>query len=237
MAVGEENYNSRSRPVNQIACRGRRQKSLESHLYIIFLGSLSLKTDQSVSPPTSAYSDIMLWWYKTAYPSSCIGSDAGGASSQPSLSARCHTGATTDPIWLPFVRLPTGVRTLFVGMSKEEMALQYKGISQTVHTLGSLVMLYQENAGKLQPRWRSPFIISNYSSDRHLSYRLKQLNGRRIREKFQSDHLKPYVPRTGYLSDLTDPLLPQQQTLRAPRRRARLHLRPPKPPPPPPATT
>ena len=42
--------------------------------------------------------------------------------------------------------------------------------------------------------------------------------------------VKQFVPCSGYSADASDPLLPRQQTIRSPRRRARLYLRPPKPP-------
>lgn len=117
---------------------------------------------------------------------------------------------------------------------KEANTLRYnKGVKQTVHALGSFVMLYQKKTGKLEPRWRGPFVVYAYGSDRQLSYQLRQLNGRRIRGKFHGDHLRQFVPRCGYLANPSDPVLPQQQTIRKSRRerpRARLFLRPPKPP-------
>ena len=73
-------------------------------------------------------------------------------------------------------------------------------------------MLHQKNTGKLQPRWRGPFIIHEYGSDRQVSYRLRQLNGRLIKGKFHGDSLKPFLPRSGYLASPEDSsfLLPQQ---------------------------
>ena len=97
---------------------------------------------------------------------------------------------------------------------KEASAVRYnRGTKRTVHGIGSYVMLYQKNAGKVMPRWRGPFIVAEYSSERQLSYRLRQLNGRRIRGKFHGDHLKTFVPRSVYLADSTRPTrVPQQQT-------------------------
>ena len=119
---------------------------------------------------------------------------------------------------------------------KEAMAVRYnKGIKQTTHHPGDLVMLYQEHSGKLQPRWRGPFRISGYAGTHGLSFSLQQLNGRPIRGSFHGDHLKRFVPRSGYLSSPDDIQLLQTQTIRARRQpkrhtRIRLHLRPPKPP-------
>ena len=100
---------------------------------------------------------------------------------------------------------------------KEYMAVRYnKSVKQVVHHVGSLVMLYQEKAGKLAPRWRGPFRISGFGGAHGRSFTLLQLNGRRIRGVFHGDHLKSFVPRSGYLSDLdaSPVLLPQQQNTR-----------------------
>ena len=98
---------------------------------------------------------------------------------------------------------------------KEAMAVSYdKGVNLAVHYPGDLVMLYQEHSGKLQPRWRGPFQISAYGGSHGLSFCLKQLNGRKIRGKFHGDHLKTFLPRTGYLAEANPPPLPQTQTIR-----------------------
>lgn len=116
---------------------------------------------------------------------------------------------------------------------KEDMAARYdKGVKQVVHHVGDLAMLYQEGAGNLQPRWKGPFKVSGFGGSHARSFTLRQLNDRRIRGTFHGDHLKTFVPRSGYLADPSDPyLLPQQNIRRSRRPRARLHLRPPKPPP------
>ena len=54
---------------------------------------------------------------------------------------------------------------------KEEITLKYnKRVKQVVHQIESFVMLYQKNIGKLQPRWRGPFVVLGeevrYESDR-----------------------------------------------------------------------
>lgn len=115
---------------------------------------------------------------------------------------------------------------------KEREALRYnKGVRPDVFAQGDLVMLYQKSVGKLQPRWRGPFCIDRFATERELSYVLRQRNGRLIRGSFHGNHLKRFTPRTGHLADPSDHfLLPLQQTIRKPAKRARLHLRPPKPP-------
>lgn len=125
------------------------------------------------------------------------------------------------------------VRRLSLARKEQEAARYNKGVRLRVFAPGDLVMLYQKDAGKLQPRWRGPFRVDSFGSERELSYVLRQLNGRLIRGTFHGNHLKLHVPRTGYLQHASDPHLLQQQTIRLPRPRARLHLRPPKPPPPP----
>ena len=43
---------------------------------------------------------------------------------------------------------------------KEAEAARYdRGITQTVHHINDLVMVYQKGVGELQPRWRGPFRI------------------------------------------------------------------------------
>ena len=95
---------------------------------------------------------------------------------------------------------------------KEAMARRYdKGVKAKVHEIGSMVMLWQKNTGKLQARWRGPFKITGYGGSHGLSFKLAQLNNRRIRGTFHGDHLKAFTPRSGYLANLSDlPLLPQQ---------------------------
>ena len=90
-------------------------------------------------------------------------------------------------------------------MRKQEMeAYRYnKGITETVHHIGDLVMLYQKDAGKLQPRWRGLFRINGYGGSHGVSFTLQQLNGRGIKGAFHGDHLKRFRPRTGYLIDST----------------------------------
>jgi hypothetical protein len=102
---------------------------------------------------------------------------------------------------------------------KEEMALRYnKGVKRVVHHLGDLVMLYQERTRKLQPRWRGPFRISGYGGSHGVSFTLIQLNGRGIKGTFHGDHLRRFVPRTGYLAGLSPPSFLPQQTIRERRR-------------------
>ena len=85
---------------------------------------------------------------------------------------------------------------------------------------GDLVVVYQERAGKLEPRWRGPFAIGGFGGEHGVTYQLRQLNGRRIRGTFHGNHLKQFIPRSGYLADPTiDPAIPSYQTIRKPRMR------------------
>jgi hypothetical protein len=106
-------------------------------------------------------------------------------------------------------------------LQKEIDAARYnKGVTRTVHHIDDLVMVYQKDTGKLQPRWRGPFKISGYGGSHGASFTLRQINGRGIKGTFHGDHLKPFKPRTGYLAaaDQHLQILPEQ-LLRVPRRR------------------
>ena len=62
-------------------------------------------------------------------------------------------------------------------------------------------MIWQKNTGKLEPRWRGPFVVNRYGGSFGKSYTLKQRNGRKIRGHFRGNHFKRFVPREGYLAD------------------------------------
>ena len=55
------------------------------------------------------------------------------------------------------------------------------------------VRIPRSQAGKLEPRWRGPYIISGYGGSHKLSYILRQLHGKRIKGTFHGDHLKRLV--------------------------------------------
>ena len=63
-------------------------------------------------------------------------------------------------------------------------------------------MLYQKNTGKLRPKWRGPFMIDDYGSERQLSYRLRQLHGRRIKGKLHGASLARFTNTVGVLFPL-----------------------------------
>ena len=98
---------------------------------------------------------------------------------------------------------------------KLDEATRYnRGITKADHQIGHLVMLYQKNTGKLQPRWRGPFRVAGYGGSHGLSFTLQQLDGSAIRGTFHGDHLKKFSPRTDYLA-ASNPLLPLRQNIRA----------------------
>lgn len=74
--------------------------------------------------------------------------------------------------------------------------------------LDPAVMLYQEHNKRFQLRWRGLFQIASNGGAHGLSFKLQQLNGRRIRGAIHDEHLKRFVSRTGYLkkADSTPPL-------------------------------
>lgn len=75
----------------------------------------------------------------------------------------------------------------------------------------------KRKAGKLEPRWRGPFVIHGSGGEHGVSYQLRQLNERRIRGTIHGNHLKELVPQSGYLVDPTMGLFPMYQTLRKPK--------------------
>lgn len=85
---------------------------------------------------------------------------------------------------------------------KEADTMKYnKWVEQVVHLLGSHVILHQKNPGKLQPRWRGPFTVHSYGSERHLSYLLSQISESLNKGNFHGDDLKKFVLRHGFLTD------------------------------------
>ena len=107
---------------------------------------------------------------------------------------------------------------------KDDEAARYnRGVRQVTHHLQDLVMVHQDKSRKLEARWRGPFRISDYGGTHGRSFRLQQLNGRKVRGTYHGDHLKPFIPRTGYLADSSTPSLPPQQTIRKRRLRGNLH--------------
>lgn len=89
-----------------------------------------------------------------------------------------------------------------------------RGIIHCTFVPGDLVLLYQNKTGKLEPRWRGPFFVEGFGGTHETSYIIRQLNGRGIRGTFHGNHLKKFVPRTGYLEDLTTGSFPTFQTIR-----------------------
>jgi len=110
------------------------------------------------------------------------------------------------------------VHDVVTELSKQQklrMAARYdRGVRQVSHNFGDLVMLWQKDVGKLQARWRGPFKISGHRGTHGRSFTLEQLNGRRIKGTFHGDHLKTFVPRTGYLADPNPDPVPQKQSIR-----------------------
>ena len=101
-------------------------------------------------------------------------------------------------------------------IQKMEMAARYnRGVKQTRHNYGDLVMLWQKDTGKLKPRWKGPFRIRGYGGSHETSFTLEQVDGTRIQGSFYGDHLKQFLLRTGYLADPAgDEILLQKQNIR-----------------------
>ena len=86
------------------------------------------------------------------------------------------------------------------------------------------MILYQKNTGKLEPRWSPPFRIDGFATERGVSYKLRNVNGRLIKGSYHRNHLKRFVSRSGHLAGPTDIALPPHQTIRKPARRAKFYL-------------
>jgi hypothetical protein len=86
---------------------------------------------------------------------------------------------------------------------------------------GDLIMLYQDNTGKLEPRWRGPFKIDGFGGTHGISYKIVQLNGRKIRGTFHLDDLKLLPERPLHLRFGDEEEYQQQQTIRRSRKAAK----------------
>ena len=82
--------------------------------------------------------------------------------------------------------------------------------------VGDLVMVYQKDTSKFEPRWRGPFRIRKTASSRKVSFILEQLDGTLIRNHYHGDHLRLFVPRESHLVTGLEPSLLSSQTLRRP---------------------
>ena len=101
---------------------------------------------------------------------------------------------------------------------KDRVAERYnRGVVLEEFSVGDLVLLHQKNTGKLEARWRGPFVVDRLGE--HVSFHLRQLNGRRIKRTYHGDDLRRFQPRTGRLRLPNEPIYPTSQTLRRPLRK------------------
>lgn len=95
------------------------------------------------------------------------------------------------------------------------MIIRYNREVQVItHHIGDLVIIYQKNINKLQFKWRGSFQIRGYDDTHERSFTLLQFNGRKIKHTYYGDHLKQFVPRSGYLAETSDTSLLSFQTVR-----------------------
>lgn len=88
--------------------------------------------------------------------------------------------------------------------------------------VGSLVMVHKKKTVKLEPRYWGLFRVTGLSGMRGVSWQISRLNGRQIRGTYHGNHLKPFVPRQGYLSRSGgEGLMPGSRTVRKPRKKRR----------------
>ena len=84
---------------------------------------------------------------------------------------------------------------------KKKMTKYDREITQNIHEINFLTMIYQKDIKKLQFKWKKLFKIIEYDESHQISFILTQLNDRKIRDNFHDDHLKIYRFRTEYLND------------------------------------
>lgn len=85
-----------------------------------------------------------------------------------------------------------------------------------------LVMSYQKKSGKLEPRWRKPFIVEKFAGNYEKSYKIWQIGDKTIKKTFHGDYLKKFVLRKCHLRGPFKPSLPQNQTIRKLRKRKKM---------------
>ncbi|KAI0999999.1 hypothetical protein K3495_g8198, partial [Podosphaera aphanis] len=93
-----------------------------------------------------------------------------------------------------------------------------RGVHQRItYKPGDLVMLYdRRNAKKkLAAAYRGPFVIEGKAGTYGTSYKLRQVNGKKIPRSFYGDHLKPFTLRNEHLITGEEEDLPEYQNIRA----------------------
>src|SRR5215469_630394 len=106
---------------------------------------------------------------------------------------------------------------------RERFKARYdRGIHPYILAPGQKVFLFQKDVGKLEPRWRGPFIIESLLD--HAPVTLQHIDGRKIPRKFHRDHIKPLRERTGYLRDPEGPESLPPVTIRQPRLKKRVPI-------------
>ena len=107
--------------------------------------------------------------------------------------------------------------------AKQDMKARYDRRVREYHfTPGQAVMLYhKERKGKLEPHWRGPFVVTGHANEFGVTYKLRQVNGKKIRGQFHGDDLRKFRLREGYLIPPFEAAFPDYQTLRAARPKAR----------------
>ena len=76
-----------------------------------------------------------------------------------------------------------------------------KKILQYIFSSENYVVLYQKKTEKLKSRWKNSFMILKFDT-REISYRLQQLNEKKIKKIFHENYLKLFKSRKKYFTDL-----------------------------------
>lgn len=90
------------------------------------------------------------------------------------------------------------------------------GITERSFAPGDLVLLQDLKAKKksFQSTFVGPFRVVGFGGSHDKSYVLEQLNKKPIPRIFYGDHLRLFVPRTGYLVSPHEESYPMQQNIR-----------------------
>ena len=99
------------------------------------------------------------------------------------------------------VELHNYIKKITQKQRKQETERYNWNIKYHQHNLNDYVILHQKNIEKLKFKWQKLFIISNYESERRLSFTLIQLSDRNIKNTFHESDLKIFQSQYKYLAE------------------------------------
>ena len=75
-----------------------------------------------------------------------------------------------------------------------------KKILQYIFAFENMIVLYQKKTEKLKFKWKNSFMILKFDAY-EISYRLQQLNEKKIKKTFHENHLKFFRSKKKYFAD------------------------------------